>query len=81
MVQGRESKEDEEGYIAAGQSFCLNNIRVVNWGIVLQESNHLWSAYHGLMDFRNFFRYIPVSDTISQEIHHHYSPLIPGVCP
>ena len=46
MVQGRESKEDEDGFIAAGPSFGLNNIRVVNWGIVLQESNHLWSAYH-----------------------------------
>ena len=46
MVQGRESKEGEEGFIAAGPSFCLNSIRVMNWGIVLQESNHLWSANH-----------------------------------
>ena len=36
MMQGRESKEGEEGIIAAGQSFCLNIIRVVNLGIVLQ---------------------------------------------
>ena len=36
MVQGRESKEGEEGIIATGQSLCLNNIRVVNWGSVLQ---------------------------------------------
>ena len=36
MVQGRESKEGEEGIIATGASFCLNNIQAVNWGIVLQ---------------------------------------------
>ena len=41
MVQDRESKEGEEGLIAAGLSFCLSNIRVVNWRIVLQELNHL----------------------------------------
>ena len=46
MVQGPESKEGEEGFIATGPSFCLNNIRVVNWGIVMQESNHPCSAYH-----------------------------------
>ena len=46
MVQGRKSKEGEEGFIPAGLSFRLNNIRVVNWGIVLRESNHLWSACH-----------------------------------
>ena len=46
MAQGRESKEGTEGIIAAGPTFCLNNKRVVNWGIVLQESNNLWSAYH-----------------------------------
>ena len=46
MVQGRKSKEGEEGFIAAGLSFRLNNKRVVNWGIVLRESNHLWSACH-----------------------------------
>ena len=33
MVQGRESKEDEEGFIATGPSFCLSNMRVVNWSI------------------------------------------------
>ena len=31
MVQGRVSKEGEEGIIAAGPGFCLNNILVVNW--------------------------------------------------
>ena len=46
MVHGWESKGGEEGCIATGPSFCLNNMRVVNWGIVLQESNYLWSAYH-----------------------------------
>ena len=46
MVQDRESKEGEERFITAGQSFCQSNIRVVNWRIVLQESNHLWSANH-----------------------------------
>ena len=53
MVQGRESKEGEEGFIAAGPSFCLNNIRVMNWGIVLHESDHLWSAYQA-----SLFRWI-----------------------
>ena len=46
MVHGRESKEGEEGFIAKRPSFCLNNIRVVNWEIVLQESNHLKSGCH-----------------------------------
>ena len=45
MLQGRESKEGEEGIIDAGLSFYLNNIRVVSWGINLLESNHLWPAY------------------------------------
>ena len=30
MVQGRESKKGDEGFIAAGPSFCLSNIRVMN---------------------------------------------------
>ena len=33
MAQGRESKEDEEGFIAVGPSFYLSNMRVVNWSI------------------------------------------------
>ena len=46
MVQDLERKEGEEGFIATGRSFCLSNIQVVNWRIVLQESNHLWSGNH-----------------------------------
>ena len=66
MVQGRESKEGEEGIIAAGPSFCLNNIRVVNWRIVLQESNHFWSAYHA-----SRFQYIfAISSEVKPSILH-----------
>ena len=60
MMQGREGKEDEneEGFTAEGPSVCLNNIGVVNWGIVLQESNHLFRIprLSVSMDFRNISR-------------------------
>ena len=41
MVQGQESKEDVEGFIATGPRFCLGNMRVVYWSIVLQETDTL----------------------------------------
>ncbi|XP_071088918.1 zinc finger BED domain-containing protein 4-like [Haliotis cracherodii] len=44
MVQGQESKEDVEGFHSPGPCFCLGNMRVVYWSIVLQETDTLDNA-------------------------------------
>ena len=54
MVQGQESKEGEEGIIAAGPSFCLNIM--VNSSAVVKPPLVSIPRLSFSMDFCNFFR-------------------------
>ena len=75
-----ESKRGEEGLIAAGPSFCLKHIRDVSCRIVLQESNHLWPAYHASQFQWIFAISSEVPVILVPLVHHHYSALISKYC-